>query len=79
MILLATVLRILPSIWITINYFGYGVDWDDAEQESDRTQFINLKTLTAKTLDGGTFTQEDIAAKNVTIINFRLLLREQEL
>lgn len=56
------------------NYFGYGGDWDDAEQEPDRTQFSNLKTFTAKTLDGGTFTQEDIAAKDVTVINFWSLL-----
>lgn len=59
------------------NYFGYGDDWgnwDDTEQEPDRTQFSNLKTFTAKTLDGGTFTQEDIAAKDVTVINFWSLL-----
>lgn len=29
-----------------------------------------LHTFTATTLDGGTFTQEDIAAKDVTVINF---------
>lgn len=56
------------------NYFGYGDDWGDYEQEPDRTQFSNLKTFTAKTLDGGTFTQEDIAAKDVTVINFWSLL-----
>lgn len=56
------------------NYFGYGGGWDDAEQEPDRTQFSSLKTFTAKTLDGGTFTQEDIAAKDVTVINFWSLM-----
>ena len=30
----------------------------------------SLKTFAAGTLDGGTFTQEDIAAKDVTVINF---------
>lgn len=45
------------------NYFGYEGDWDDAGQEPDRTQFSNLKTFTAKTLDGGTFTQKDIEPK----------------
>ncbi|MCI9175523.1 MAG: TlpA family protein disulfide reductase [Lachnospiraceae bacterium] len=56
------------------NYFDYGGDWGDSEQEPDRTQFSNLKAFTAKTLDGGTFTQEDIAAKDVTVINFWSLL-----
>lgn len=55
-------------------YFDYGDDWGDYEQEPDRTQFSNIKTFTAKTLDGGTFTQEDIAAKDVTVINFWSLL-----
>lgn len=55
-------------------YFGYGDDWGDYEQEPDRTQFSDLKTFTAKTLGGGTFTQEDIAAKDVTVINFWSLL-----
>lgn len=55
-------------------YFDYGDDWGDYEQETDRTQFSNIKTFTAKTLDGGTFTQEDIAAKDVTVINFWSLL-----
>lgn len=30
----------------------------------------SLKSFTAATLDGGSFTQEDIAAKDVTIVNF---------
>lgn len=30
----------------------------------------SLRDFTAGTLDGGTFTQEDIAAKDVTIVNF---------
>ena len=34
----------------------------------------HLKTFTAKRLDGSTFTQEDIAAKDVTVINFWSLL-----
>lgn len=55
-------------------YFDYGDDWGDYEQEPDRTQFSNIKTFTAKTLDGGTFTQTDIAAKDVTVINFWSLL-----
>lgn len=57
------------------DYFGWDdSDPGDGEQEPDRTQFSNLKTFTAKTLDGGTFTQEDIAAKDVTVINFWSLL-----
>jgi thiol-disulfide isomerase/thioredoxin len=57
------------------DYFG----WDDSypgdgELEPDRTQFSSLKTFTAKTLNGGTFTQEDIAAKDVTVINFWSML-----
>lgn len=56
------------------NYFDYGGDWGDSEQEPDRTQFGNLKSFTAKTLDGGTFTQEDIATKDVTVINFWSML-----
>ena len=39
------------------NYFGYGGDWDDAEQEPDRIQFSNLKAFTAKTLDGSSSMQ----------------------
>ena len=30
----------------------------------------SMKSFTAATLDGGSFTQEDIAAKDVTVINF---------
>lgn len=30
----------------------------------------SLKSFTAGTLDGGVFTQEDIAAKEVTVVNF---------
>lgn len=59
------------------NYFGYGDDlgnWNDTEQEPDRTQFSSLKNFTARTLDGGTFMQEDIADKDVTVINFWSLL-----
>lgn len=57
------------------DYFGWDDSYsDDSEQEPDRTQFSNLKTFTAKTLDGGTFTQEDIAAKDVTVINFWSML-----
>lgn len=58
------------------DYFGWddSEDWGYGEQEPDRTQFNDLKAFTAKTLDGGTFTQEDIAAKDVTVINFWSLL-----
>lgn len=58
------------------DYFGWddSEDWGYGEQEPDRTQFSDLKAFTAKTLDGGTFTQEDIAAKDVTVINFWSLL-----
>ena len=34
----------------------------------------NMKSFTAVTLDGGSFTQEDIAAKDVTVINFWSLM-----
>lgn len=34
----------------------------------------SMKSFTAATLDGGTFTQEDIAAKDVTVINFWSLM-----
>lgn len=34
----------------------------------------SLESFTAKTLDGGSLTQEDIAAKDVTIINFWSLM-----
>lgn len=30
----------------------------------------SLKSFSADTLDGGTFTQEDIAAKDITVLNF---------
>lgn len=33
-------------------------------------QLGSLKSFTATTLDGGSFTQDDIAAKDVTVINF---------
>ena len=34
----------------------------------------SMKSFTAATLDGGSFTQEDIAAKDVTVINFWSML-----
>lgn len=34
----------------------------------------SMKSFTAATLDGGSFTQEDIAAKDVTVINFWSLM-----
>lgn len=48
-------------------------DGDDME-EPERVNFSSLKSFQAETIDGGTFTSEDIAAKDVTVINFWSLL-----
>lgn len=48
----------------------------ESEEESNQAsagtaaELGSLKTFTAATLDGGSFTQEDIAARDMTIINF---------
>ena len=52
-------------------YFGI----DEAALENngetpDSAQAVSLKTFTAQTLDGGTFAQEDIKSKDVTVMNF---------
>ena len=51
----------------------FGIDeaaLENNEEQPDPTQSVGLKTFTAQTLDGGTFTQEDIKSKDVTVINF---------
>ncbi len=47
-----------------------GESLPEGAAEEPGSQGGQLKTFEAKTLDGGTFTQEDIAAKDVTLINF---------
>lgn len=49
-------------------YFGIGED--NGSQQPDSAQSVSLKTFTAQTLEGGTFTQEDIKNKDVTAVNF---------
>ena len=41
-----------------------------AEEPEGAAALGNLSSFTAGTLDGGTFTQDDIAAKDVTVLNF---------
>lgn len=51
----------------------FGIDESASEndsQEPDSRQSASLKAFTAQTLDGGTFTQDDIKSKDVTVINF---------
>ena len=38
--------------------------------EGEETALGSLRSFSAGTLDGGTFTQDDIAAKDVTVLNF---------
>ena len=40
------------------------------EEVAESEEYGNLAQFTAETLDGGSFTQDDIQAKDVTIINF---------
>lgn len=52
---------------------GAGVDVDvqeDGGTQPEESGLGTLQSFEAGTLDGGTFTQEDIAAKDVTIVNF---------
>ncbi len=53
----------------------YYQQWDDFEEdpkqtEPERLTFSNLKSFQADKIDGGTFSQDDIAKKDVTVINF---------
>ena len=43
---------------------------DSREEESGAAALGSLASFSAGTLDGGTFTQDDIAAKDVTVLNF---------
>lgn len=43
---------------------------EGAYETEDRTTFSNLATFTAKTADGKTFTQDDLAKADVTIVTF---------
>ncbi len=43
---------------------------EDGGTRQAENEIGSLKSFEAETLDGGTFTQEDIASKDVTIINF---------
>ncbi len=43
---------------------------DNNGSENDAARLGSLSSFSAETMDGGTFTQEDIAGKDVTIINF---------
>lgn len=49
-----------------------GMNTDTAAEDSagNEAEPFRLASFTAETLDGGTFTQEDIAAKDVTVLNF---------
>lgn len=52
---------------------GAGVDVDvqeDSGTKPEESGLGTLKSFEAGTLDGSTFTQEDVAAKDVTIVNF---------
>lgn len=40
------------------------------EQETERRETGTLQSFSADTLDGGTFTQEEILSRDVTVINF---------
>lgn len=42
--------------------------------EGTASEFGSLQSFSADTLDGGTFTQKDIAAKDITVINFWSLM-----
>ena len=52
----------------------YDKQWGEADDTPTTTSFGNLNSFTAKTLDGGTFTQADLAKKDVTVINYWGLL-----
>ncbi|MDO5401527.1 MAG: TlpA disulfide reductase family protein [Eubacteriales bacterium] len=52
----------------------YNTQWGEADDTPTTTSFSNLNAFTAKTLDGGTFTQADLAKKDVTVINYWGLL-----
>ena len=43
---------------------------ENSEDAGTAAQLGSLQSFSAATLDGGTFTQDDIAAKDVTVINF---------
>ena len=46
------------------------MDTATADSVETEDEPFRLESFTAETLDGGTFTQEDIVAKDVTVINF---------
>lgn len=50
-----------------------------AVTESPKSDFSNLNNFTADTLGKGTFTQENFADKDVTVINFWALFADRAL
>lgn len=53
---------------------SYDDDMGGDSTEADRTTFSNLKSFQADTIEGGTFSQDDISKKDVTVINFWSLM-----
>lgn len=49
---------------------GSTQETDISQEEGTAAALGSLKSFTAGTLDGKTFTQEDIQARDVTIVNF---------
>ena len=51
-----------------------GSERGEEASQGTASELGSLKSFSADTLDGGTFTQEDIASKDVTVINFWSLM-----
>ena len=73
----ALVLCLVPAVYMTsrpgkqlVNSADTADVSTDAAAGQDASESPALAAFTAETLDGGTYTQDDLAAKDVTVMNF---------
>ena len=73
----ALVLCLVPAVYMTsrpgkqlVNSADTAGVSTDAAAGQDASESPALAAFTAETLDGGTYTQDDLAAKDVTVMNF---------
>ena len=73
----ALVLCLVPAVYMTsrpgkqlVNSADTADVPTDAAAGQDASESPALAAFTAETLDGGTYTQDDLAAKDVTVMNF---------
>lgn len=64
LLMIAAVTIIAAALMLT------GCSGSDDESVNAADEFGSLSSFTAKTLDGGTFTQDDLAKKDITVVNF---------